>query len=305
MKIYLRRLKDNKLILLDKPQKGCWILVDEDDLDDLETISKKLKISHNLLKDSFDILELPRLEIFQNKLYLFVRGILSNQDSLSMYPILFVVAEDYILTASRKATYFFNPFLNQRINFYTTQKTKFLLLSLLMINREYRKYINKIAKEIDFFQENIIDFTDQKIIEISRKELLLSSLLTTLSYMNKVYENILHREYLDFLQEEKNIVDDLGISVQELIEILRYNLKRVQSIKSSYVNIMNSVINTRLQYLTILTVLLFIPTIIFSLYGMNIELPLQSHKNAFYYINLINFLLVTVTIVIFKLKKWL
>lgn len=305
MRIYLRRLKDNKLILLEKPQRGCWILIDEEDLDSLETISKKLKLSYNLLKDSFDMLELPRLEIFKNKLYLFVRGILSNQDSLVMYPILFVVAEDYILTASRKVTHFFNPFFSQRINFYTTQKTKFLLLSLLMINREYRKYVNKIAKEIDFFQENIIEFTDKKIIEISSKELLLSSILTTLSYMNKVYENILHREYLDFLREEKNIIDDLGINVQELIEILRYNLKRVQSIKSSYVNIMNSIINARLQYLTILTVLLFIPTIIFSLYGMNINLPLQNNQNAFYYINLINFLLVIVAIIIFKFKKWL
>lgn len=302
--IYKRSLKDEKLNKLEQFSKGSWLLLIEPSKDEIEHLISKFDIEKSQILDALDEYETPHLEIIKNKLYIFVRVLKIEKNEVKMMPLLCVVADDFILTVSKEKNIILDYFLSSKIDFYTTQKTKFLLLLLLKINHYYRYLINKITKEIEGYQSYISEITDKEIIEISKKEILLSNILANLVSMNKVYEFLLKKEYLDFLQEEKDIVDDLSLSAKELIDIVSSNLKRVKTIKDTYATILSNRVNLRLQFLTIVTVILSIPVIIFSLYGMNINLPYQDDKSILFYLLIFNFILMFLFYWILKKKKW-
>ncbi len=302
--IYKRSLKDEKLIKLDKFSKGSWLVLLEPLKEEVDYLVSEFDIEKSQILDALDEYETPHLEIIKNKLYIFLRTLKLENNQIKMSPLLLVVSQDFILTVSKESNVILDYFLNNKIDFFTTQKTKFLLLLILKINHYYRYLINKITKEIEVYQNYISRITDKEIIEISKKEILLSNILTTLVSMNKVYEILLKKEYLNFLKEEKDIVDDLSLSAKELIDVVTSNLKRVKTIKDTYATILSNRVNLRLQFLTIVTVILSIPVIIFSLYGMNIPLPYQEDKFTLFYLLIVNFILMFLFYLILKKKKW-
>jgi len=67
---------------------------------------------------------------------------------------------------------------------------------------------------------------------------------------------------------------------------------------------MSSRLNNSLRVLTVLTILLMVPQVIFSLYGMNVDLPLQDSPWAFSFILGANLLILAVLVVVFRKKNW-
>ncbi|GIW67628.1 MAG: hypothetical protein KatS3mg096_496 [Candidatus Parcubacteria bacterium] len=275
--IYKKSLKDRNLLKLEKPTPGSWIFVENFNKDDITVLAKNFKINRNSLEDVIDEFTQPRLEIVKNFLYIFLKIPHFENNEIKLLPILIILTPKYIFTIFNKKTAIFNLLTNDQINFFTTQKTKFFLLKLNLINKSYRNLVDKLIKGSEEFYSSIYsELDDKKIIEFSKLEVLLSTTLSTLITIYKVYEKLLFKKYLEFLQEEKSNVDDLSFEMLELIEIINSNIKRLKIIKDNYRMIMDRSINKRILNLTIITIILFIPTIIFSYYGMNIPLPLQE-----------------------------
>ena len=105
------------------------------------------------------------------------------------------------------------------------------------------------------------------------------------------------------------IIGGAGYTAGELIRILLTHpgaeLKSIQSIRNAHQIIFNNDLNKTIKLLTSFTIIMTIPTIIASLYGMNISLPLSDHPVAFGIIMLIIFGLSILGIVIFRLLRWL
>ncbi|GIW66985.1 MAG: hypothetical protein KatS3mg095_0883 [Candidatus Parcubacteria bacterium] len=274
--IYKKSLKNKNLLKISKPLPGSWIFIQNLSKDDIDLLNKEFKLNKKNLEDVFDEFTQPRLEIVKDFLYIFLKIPYLENNEIKILPILIILTPKFIFTIFSKSTDVFTPILDNLISFTTTQKTKFFLLKLNLINNSYRILVNKLIKISEEFHSSLYsEINDKKIIELSKLEILLSTTLSSLITTYKVYEKLLFKKYLEFLQEEKTNVDDLSFDMLELIEIVNSNIKRLRIIKDNYQMILDRSTNKRILTLTIITVILFIPTIIFSYYGMNIPLPFQ------------------------------
>jgi magnesium transporter len=300
--IYRKTLKTDKLEKIDNFVSGSWIILDNPTQNELLEIKGKFNLKKKYLLDALDDEEIPRLEIDKKNLYIFTKAPIKTKKGFYITTILFIITPNTLIVVSKKALLILKEFIEEKIKFYTSQRTKFLFLMILKINNDFKKVVKFIFKKVNILNKKIITANPIYIIKISRIEILLSDLLANLLSMNKIYETLLKKEYLEFLQEEKNIVDDLSLSTAEILEFLKSNLKRVQTLKNNYLAILNHQTNQKIQNLTIITIILFIPTIIFSLYGMNIKLPLQENDQALYIILFLSSLLMIMTFFIFNKK---
>jgi magnesium transporter len=103
--------------------------------------------------------------------------------------------------------------------------------------------------------------------------------------VNLLFQSLLSGRYgLSFYEDDKDLVEDLVQETRQLIESSRSSLQTIVNIREAYSNIMTSNLNRRVGILTSMTVVLTIPTIVFSLFGINVPIPGQHSFLAFWLI---------------------
>jgi magnesium transporter len=115
----------------------------------------------------------------------------------------------------------------------------------------------------------------------------LSALIPT----NATLRRLLLGRYMPLFEEDQDIVEDLLLNNEQSIEACNSNLKSVANIRDAYSSISANNLNRTIKILTIATVMIAIPNLFFSMYGMNIDLPFQHHPSFFPVLIIFNVLL--------------
>jgi magnesium transporter len=130
----------------------------------------------------------------------------------------------------------------------------------------------------------------------------LSELLPTNILLNGLLAG---RYKLTFFEEDKDLIEDLIQTTNQLNETSRSSLKTIVNIREAYSNIMTNNLNRQIKLLTSLTVVLTLPTIVFSLYGMNIPIPDQTNPHAFSYVAGGTLVACVIALYVLYRKRWL
>jgi magnesium transporter len=110
---------------------------------------------------------------------------------------------------------------------------------------------------------------------------------------------------MQLYNEDVELMQDLMIANSQLVDSARSVLKTIQNVRTATEAILTNKLNMTIRTLTILTIILTIPTIIASLYGMNVPIPLGDHPYAFFMVLGFIFVSVLCVVLLFKHHKWL
>lgn len=305
VKIYYKTEKEKTLKELTNFKKGSWLFVEKPSEKELNLLTEKYNLDYDLLSDATDIYEVPRIEIDNNKLYIYVQFPYQDNDSIQTSPVLFVINTNYTLALSSRTQHFTRKLINGDLNFSTVNKNKLVLLLLLQINNDYSSFINNITRKVRKSTVKLEDIQNKDITQFVIFEATLNEFLSDLMPFNSVLNKILSGKFMKLTEEEKDIVEDLVLSNNQLIENARANLRNIVNIRNAYSTIMTNNLNRVIKLFTSLTVLLTIPTIISSIYGMNVHLPLDESPMAFNIIIGAIAIIVIGLLILFYKRKWL
>jgi len=133
----------------------------------------------------------------------------------------------------------------------------------------------------------------------------LNDFLSALTHTSPVLQNILGGKLIKLYEQDGELMEDLILSANQLIGLCQSTLKNIVNIREAYSTIVTNDLNRVIKLFTSLTVILTIPTIIASLYGMNVKLPLAGNPEAFWIISLAIVVIVSVILYIFSRNRWL
>jgi len=306
IEFYFRSLQDENLKKIDKFRKGCLIYCFEPNDDDLLYLEKELGLDQNLLKDGLDLYEIPRIEKEKEKIYIFLRIPSLKLKEIFTTTLLVVISEDFFLIFSRYKNNFIDKFISEnKISIVTTQKTKLFIQLLSIIYENFNVLILKINKEVRRIAFETSEVNEEEIRKIIRWEIILQDFLDALVVDKVIFNTILKQEYLKLFTYDRELIEDLFLKVEQLEEVANTSIKNIANIRSGYESIFTNYVNKILKVLTFFTILLSIPTMITSFFGMNLKLPLESNPYASFLVILISFFLMSILFLIFKVKKWL
>ncbi|RMD59430.1 magnesium transporter CorA family protein, partial [Candidatus Parcubacteria bacterium] len=120
-----------------------------------------------------------------------------------------------------------------------------------------------------------------------------------------ILQNLLKGGYFPLYEEDEELVEDLLLSTNQLIEMSKATLKYIVNIRDAYSTIMSHELNRVMKILTSLTIILTIPTMIASFYGMNVALPWATSPLAFVGIILFTLVVSVLLLVLFIKNRWL
>jgi len=302
---FLKTAKDKKLHKLDAFRTGSWVLLEEPSEEELTRAEEVLPVDPDTLRDGLDPHEVPRIKKEKHVTYVFARVPHQENGHIFTYPILFAVGDNFLLTLTQRKHSFLDKFRHNRKHFYTTQKAKLFFQLFYEIHLLYEDMLTSIRKDIRQYSVDLNRISNRDITRFVRFENSLNDFLSALQPINTVLDTLLRGKFFVLYEQDKDLIEDLSLANEQLVELCRLNLKSIVNIRDAYSTVMTHSLNRVIKILTALTIVLTIPTIIASLYGMNVELPLGDNPYAFWYVLGTTLVLGLGVFTLFVKKDWL
>lgn len=303
--IYYRNVKENILKTLDEFKIGSWIAVNVPTDEDIAYLVSTFSLNEGLLRDALDPYEVPRVEIDGQVTYIFARYPYAADDRTLTAPFLIVMGEDFIVTIAAQTFPIEQKFFSGATEFFTTQKTKFFLQFFFQINAAYTSFLHTMSRQLRAVTSQLERIENKDILQLVTYEGVLNDFISALTPTNTMLQNLLSGRYLKLYKDDQDLIEDLFLSNGQLLEMSNLSLKTIVNVRQAYSTIVTNNLNRVIKLLTSLTILLTIPTMIASLFGMNVALPLQDAPHAFATILLLVLGITSLLLFIFFKNRWL
>jgi len=304
--IFFRDIKKEKIEKIDSLRDGCWINIENATLEDIEYVAQITNLQVVDIDDALDLYELPRIEREKENVIVFIRDT-QEQDKEDIYttPLTVIINKKYIITISPASSKTVRSIIEGNLSFSTTQKSKFLIYLLLLISKNFSRGIKKIKNNVLHQKKELKKIKGLDIIKLIENEEILNQYISALAPMNIVIEAIAKGGYVHLYSFDDELLEDMTISIRQSVDNCTISVKSIKNLRDSYQAIFTNNLNNTIRLLTSLTVILTVPTIIGSLFGMNVPIPLANNGMAFLYIILLIIFISSIFFYIFKVKDWI
>jgi magnesium transporter len=261
------------------PAENVWIHGEGVDETDLRTLATEYGMNFNALRDVLDINELPRVEVHDESLYVFVRTAQRGKHGqVVTTPVLLAVKGSVFANVSIATTIDYKLATPSLSGEGTT--TSLLLDMFATVVSEYEELIQRTARYIFNTGRRLRthEVTNQDFITFVTVEDNLNEYRMNLSGMLVVAERL--KETLHD-KADKESIEDVLLYIRQLLVSIESHNQTITSIRNAYSTIANNVLNQRMKALTVLTVLIALPNVFYGMYGMNVGLPFQDEPWAY------------------------
>jgi magnesium transporter len=274
---------------ISKIEKGCWIDVCEPTVQDINTLVNSTGIREDFIKYALDQEERARIDIEDNQYLILVDIPIIESDKeegkFSTMPLgMIIVGEDYFVTVCAKDSPILKEFSDCKIkNFYTFKKTRFILQILFKIATYYLMYLKYINRETEKSEYKLQrSLKNEELVKLLALEKSLVYFTTSLKANESVMERLLRGKNIKMYEEDEDILEDAIVENRQAIEMGTIYRDILSGMMDAYASVISNNLNVVMKFLASITIVLSLPTIVGSLWGMNLSnLPFSESIYGF------------------------
>lgn len=281
---------EDKLVKLDHFENGSWINLTNPSEEEMIKMCNEIKLDPDYVKAALDEEESSRIEVDEgNTLVLVDIPIVDGEDKAVNYstiPLGIIVAHEHIVTVCLRANPIILDFIENRVKtFFTFKKTRFILQILYRNATKYLQYLKQIDKESSRIEAELHkSMKNKELIQLLALEKSLVYFSTSLKANELVLEKMLRQESIKNYPDDAELLEDVIIENKQAIEMSKIYSDILSGTMDAFASIISNNLNIVMKLLAGITILMAIPTMIFSFFGMNVILPFQNNAYANIYI---------------------
>lgn len=299
---------DNTLFTLEEIEDGAWINLVDPTAEEIDFIEEELGVDKDFLRAALDEEESARLDTENDQVLILVdTPYVEKIDDHIIYetlPMGIILTKSNIITVCLKNSIVLDQFEKNSVRSFTTfKKYRFLFQILYKNAQRYLLYLRQIDKMSNYVEEQLHrSMKNKEIIQLLDLEKSLVYITTALKANEIVLEKISKMDIIKKYAEDEDLLEDVMIENKQAIEMANI-YSGILSIKmDAFASIISNNLNIVMKLLTSITILMAIPTMFSSFYGMNvINIPFAQSPYGFWII--IGISIVTAGIVGFVLAK--
>lgn len=306
IKYYFRTIKDEVLKEIADLRTGTWIHAVEPTEGELSGLFKTLALDEDIIEDAQDFFEVPRFERSEGSTFFFTRYPFNEKkEATDTAPLLIVLGESFVLTVVQREIPQFKPFFTGTEVIHTTQKTKLFIQMMQEVTSSFEKQLVVLRRNVHKDRARLRKIGNREIEKFVTYEHKLNDMIAAIAPTNTALTKIIKGNHIQMYSDDIELMDDLIIDNAQLIESAKSVLNTIQNVRAATEAILTNNLNTTIKTLTVLTILLTIPTIVASLMGMNVPVPMGDYKYAFVVVLAVIFVSVSSVVWFFKKNQWL
>ncbi|HCY7229229.1 TPA: magnesium transporter CorA family protein [Staphylococcus aureus] len=300
---------DKHIIKTPLDYTASWINVVEPDREEIENLMEQYNIPEDFIRDPLDSEESSRIEYDEDTGYSLIIIDLpivnsTNRSVLSFVtiPLGIIIGNGIIVTVCDAENEFLENLPKRDINL--KFHSRFALEILTTIADHYNRNLRLLNKSrIRIEKELKNNITNKQLFKLMEVEKSLVYFLAALKGNDTIIKKLFRLPAIKRFEEDEELLEDLIIENNQAIETTELHQRILESITTSYASLLSNDMNTIMKTLTLFTVLLTLPTLVFSFFGMNVPLPIDDHSYISWIIVVGISLILVVIVSIFLWRK--
>lgn len=289
---------DCKLEKLTSFEEGCWINLIEPNVSEINEISQLLNLDVESIKSALDKEERSRIDVEDNHTLILIDIPLDESDLHSSHyttiPLGIVIMDNVILTVCTVQTKILNDFIVGHIKeFFTYKKTRFILQILHKNASYYLHYLRKINRMTSVIEKEIYkSMKNKELIQLLELEKSLVYFSTSLKANELVLNKLVRATTIKKYSEDEDLLEDVITENRQALEMATIYGDILSRIMDAFSAIISNNQNNVMQFLTSVTLITTIPTIVSGFFGMNVGgLPFEAYTHGFWIIMIITLII--------------
>lgn len=269
------KISNNKIVEATLTEENIWIKLTAPTEKEIKEIKDKFNIDQDFLKAALDQEEVSRLEIIEDSILVLINASTEEEmtDSMSYttIPVAIIVKDNIIITVTLQELKVLERMKGlSKYNATINKKTKFVFQIIYNITLQYLIHLRKIDKITDTIERGLYKNTKTEyLIQLLTLEKNLVYFITALKSNEQVLNKILRLKALPIYAEDEELFEDVIIELKQAQEMATINTKVISSIRDAFTSFMSYSLNNIMKILASFTIILTVPTMIFSFFGMN------------------------------------
>jgi magnesium transporter len=263
-----------------------WISLVGPSQEELRDSADRYNISAESLNDILDLDEQARVEREDSYLLVILRVPISRPDQEIPYctaPLGVVFAGDTVITISLLENEIIRDLAQNRVrNFALTTRSSFLLHLFMRSATYYLRFLKEINRRTSQIEKDLQkSVKNNELIQLLSIEKSLVFFTTSLKSNELLMEKIQKPAFLRFNEDELDLLEDCLTENKQAIEMANIYSNILSGMMDAFASVISNNLNVVMKRLTAINLILMVPTLIASVYGMNVSIPFQNSPFAF------------------------
>lgn len=276
---------------IDAPESGCWVNVVEPTPEERIWLEQTVGIVPEFVRSALDEEETSHIDYDEdvNQTLVIVdypseEDVEDMQDpSMLQYTTLpisaiFLRNENIIVTVSLQESPIVQDMASGRVRQVNTRmRTRFLLQMLLRISQSYLVHLRRIDHLTVKTESSLYgSMRNEELLQMLSLEKSLVYFSTSLKSAEVTLNKIMHGKLITLYEEDEDLMEDVMIEVHQAQEMCAIYSDILSGTMDAYASVISNNLNIVMKVLTVITIVMAIPNIVFGFYGMNVSLPFEG-----------------------------
>lgn len=300
---------DNQLVKTTLMEEGVWIHLQKPDREEIDEVTEAFAIDSHGILAALDEEERARIDQEDDYTLILVDVPLVEEahdaDFFTTIPFGIILTSQAVITVCLKEPPFLKDFMNARIKgFHTHKKTRIILQILYKVASSYLQFLRNIDKKSNRIEQSLHkSLKNKELIQLLDLEKSLVYFTTSLRSNDVVLERMMRLDSIKQYPDDRELLEDVIIENKQAIEMSNIYTNILSGTMDAYASVISNNLNMVMKFLTSITIVMAIPTMIASFFGMNVPIPFSTHSYAFAVTIMISFIISSVLAFIMFKKK--
>lgn len=301
---------EDGLVTLEQFVSGCWISVIDPTPDEIIRLHQELGVPQDFLTYPLDMDELSRTEKEDNATLIVLRiPYLQSETADIPYitvPLGIILTDQYVITVCKTQNRVLQELVNGRAKTLSTAKRyRFVLRLLHSTASRYLAYLREINKMVDGLEDRLHQsLRNREVLELLRYEKSLVYFETALKSNELMMERLQRSRMFQTYPEDEDLLEDVLTENQQAIQMVGIANNILSQMMDAFASIISNNLNQVMKLLASVTIVMAIPTMLASFYGMNVRLPLINESFDFGVVLCLSLFISVVTATVFWRRDW-
>jgi len=289
---------------------GCWVSVVDPSSNEIEALTG-MGVPQDFITYPLDLDERSRSEREDDGTLLVVLRVPFFQGTKFDIPYItiplgIILTSRFLITVCRRPNEILQDLSSGKVRGLSTAKrNRFVLRILIMTATRYLFYLREINRMIEVLEDQIVLASrNRELLELLKYQKSLVYFTTALRSNELMLERLQRWQVFKAFADDEDLLEDVITENQQAIEMVGISTNILSSTMDGFASLVSNNLNEVMKFLASVTVVMSIPTIVTSFFGMNVGLPFQEHPWAYVFIIGLFVVMSAVVVVIFKKRDW-
>lgn len=301
-----KSLTDDELIQIQNIEKGAWINLVNPNEEEIEFVTANTGIFSEFIRYPLDEEERPHIESEDGQILVLINVPLVLQKDIiyDTIPLGIIVTDDFIVTICLEEVDILKELYSRKTKgFATFKKTRFVFQLLYKNASLYLKFLRGIDRKSNEIELELHkSMRNKELISLMNLEKSLVYFSTSLRSNEIVLEKLMRGKLIKMYEEDEDLLEDVIIENKQAIEMANIYSNILSGTMDAFASIISNNLNIVMKFLAAVTIVLALPTMVASFFGMNVSLPFENSPHGFVIVITISILL-SLTGIMYLAKK--